>query len=385
MEETKTRRRPPRHGAASSSRHRSTRRECLKTDVLVSGGGISGLTAALLLARAGKHVTVLGPRERELEAHETLGVLSQRVGGGFASLVRTHGLGVAQALATSTSRAISTVRELSREMGGCNYQRISGFLFDEREDALRALREECDAARAVGLRTQVTREVPLPSRTAGGVLFPGQAEFSPTLFLEGLRRLALAAGCVFLSESRIQSLNEGEPCIVRMLGETEVRATSVFLAAQQPFLKFPFLAGLAPRKRKVVAVRHEELSPSVFWNADSGFHQLHASAQSGRGAAFFSSDDDQGAGYNRLVQDLSRRLGRTTIEVLSVGATDVMHPTSGVPLIRWRRPNSPVFVAAGFGHNVWTLSVVAALAFTDAVLARFNPHEEASRIQSPAA
>lgn len=385
MEETKTRRRPPRHVPGSSSRPRPARRERLKTDVCVIGGGISGLTAALLLTRAGKHVTVLDHRERELEAHETLGLLSHRVGGGFASLVRTHGLGVAQALATSTSRAIATVRELGREMGGCNYQRISGFLFDEREDALRALREECDAARAVGLKSQVTREVPLPSRTAGGVLFPGQAEFSPVLFLEGLRRLALAAGCVLLSESRIQSLSEGEPCIVRMLDETEVRATSVFLAAQQPFLKFPFLAGLASRQRKAVAVRHEDLTPSVFWNADSGFQQLHASAQCGRGAAFFSSEDDRGTGYNRLVQNVCRRLGRATIEVLSVGATDVMNPTSGLPLIRWRRPNSPVFVATGFGHNVWTLSVVAALAFTDAVLARFNPHADASRIQSPAA
>ena len=385
MEEAKTRRRLPRHLAASSSRHRSARRECIETDVFISGDGISGLTAALLLTRAGKHVTVLAHRERDLEAHQTLGVLSQRVGGGFAPLVRTHGLGVAQTLATSTSRAIATVRELGREMGGCNFQRISGFLFDEREDALRALREECDAARAVGLKTKVTRDVPLPSPTAGGVLFPGQAEFSPALFLEGLRRLVLAAGCVLLSESRIQSLSEGEPCIVRTLGETEVRATSVFLAAQQPFLKFPFLAGLAPRKRKVVAVRHEELSPSVFWNADLGFHQLHASAQSGRSEAFFSSDDDRGTGYNRLVENVCRRLRRTTIEVLSVGATDVMYPTSGLPLIRWRRPNSSVFVATGFGHNVWTLSVVAALAFTDAVLARFNSHADASHIQSPAA
>jgi glycine/D-amino acid oxidase-like deaminating enzyme len=339
----------------------------LETDVLIHGAGISGMTAAVLLRRAGQRVTVLPTCQDELEPRGCLGLLSHRLGMGYASLVRDHGLEVARALAHATGRAIATVRELGREMGGCGYQRVFGYLFSEREGSLRGLREECDAARAAGLKAEVSRDIPLPFRTAGGVSFPGQAQFQPDTYLKGLRRMARQMGVEFLPKARVESLLEGRPCVVRTTTHREVQARTIFLAAQQPFLRFPFLAGLAPVRRHVICIRDEQPTAAIFWNGDVASHQMYSESRAGKRALVFAYDGSAESA-EPLVGHFFRRTGKPCPPITSKCAFDVMRPVSGLPHMGWRRKNSPIFVATGFGDAFFTLGTMAALALADEVL-----------------
>jgi glycine/D-amino acid oxidase-like deaminating enzyme len=61
-------------------------------------------------------------------------------------------------------------------------------------------------------------------------------------------------------------------------------------------------------------------------------------------------------------------MGSTRLDVVSSGVDEVMCPMDGLPLLGRRRPNSPVFVATGFGENIFTLGTLAALAVTGQVL-----------------
>lgn len=342
----------------------------LETDVLVSGAGISGLTAALLLARAGKKVIVLPSPVDGLGPSTAVGLLTQRLGLGYASVIGQQGLEAARTLASSTRVVIDTVRELGRAMGGCGYQRIPGYLFSEREEGLRALRDECDAARAAGIKTEVSRTIPMAFGIAGAVRFPGQAQFAPTFFLSGLRRLARAAGVLILPKDRVESLIEGEPCVVRTRSDSELRARNVFLAAQQPFLKFPFLGGLAEHPRHYLEIlRDDKFPPAVFWDSALPAHQMRPATHGGIKTLVFASDAD-GDGAVPLLEYALSRMGRTELDVVDSGSTMVMRSPDGLPIIGRRRRQSPVLVAAGFGDNLFTLGLVAALAVADLVLGR---------------
>src|SRR5918995_3325008 len=101
-----------------------------EADVLVAGGGITGLTTAYLLAKAGKGVVVLD-RDRcaSIDTGHTTAHLTMVTDVGLTDLVKRFGTSHAQAAWDAGVAAIATIEDIVRNEGiDASFARVDGYL-----------------------------------------------------------------------------------------------------------------------------------------------------------------------------------------------------------------------------------------------------------------
>src|SRR5438874_5869687 len=161
-------------------------------DVVVVGGGITGLTAAYLLTKAGKSVALL---ERERCAHVDTGHTSAHLtmvtDERLVDLVERFGRDHAQAVWDAGLASISQIDSIIREHQiDCAFEWVEGYLHAPLRGAGRGETDgfegEASLASDLGFDATFIESVPLVS--GAGIRFDGQARFHPRKYLAGLVR-----------------------------------------------------------------------------------------------------------------------------------------------------------------------------------------------------
>ena len=171
--------------------------EDLATDVVVVGGGVTGLTTAYLLARAGKRVAVL-ERDRcamtdtgHTSAHLTM-VTDTRM----SELVKQFGRNHAQAVWDAGLAAIATIDRTVRDHEIDAFAWVDGYLHSPVDDDTRSeidrLREDASLAYDLGFDCEFVESVPLVDRP--GIRVADQARLQPRAYLAGVAKALVAMG-----------------------------------------------------------------------------------------------------------------------------------------------------------------------------------------------
>lgn len=157
-------------------------------DTLIAGAGLTGLTTALLLARAGQKVAVLEARR----------VGAVTTGHTTAKVSLLQGLTLSDILAHQSEEVLRAYVEANREGQawllrllddhGVDYQRRTAYTYATTEDSQGALRAELDASRRAGLDVEWLEETELPFRVSGAIALPEQAQIHPLEVLDALVR-----------------------------------------------------------------------------------------------------------------------------------------------------------------------------------------------------
>src|SRR5690606_18473474 len=165
---------------------RAPLRENLTVDVCVVGAGISGVSVAYYLARAGAAVVVIddgpigGGMTRRTTAH-----LSNAVDDRYVEIERKHGFDGARIVAESHTAAIDFIEQaVLREGIACGFERLDGYLFAALSADVDLVEQEFAAARRAGLlAVELVGRVPAPFASGPALLFPRQAIFHPTRYV----------------------------------------------------------------------------------------------------------------------------------------------------------------------------------------------------------
>jgi len=170
----------------------------IEVDVAVVGGGITGLTAAYFLARAGKRVAVLERgRCAGGDTGHTTAHLTMVTDGRLRELVKSFGRDHAQASWDAGLSAIAAVDEMIREHAiDARFAWVDGYLHlpveSGGEDGPESLEADAALARELGFDAEFVEDVPFVKRP--GVRFADQARFHPRAYLAGVARAIVAAG-----------------------------------------------------------------------------------------------------------------------------------------------------------------------------------------------
>src|SRR5690606_17297715 len=161
-------------------------------DVCVIGAGISGMTAAYLLAKEGNSVVVLedGPIGGGATARTTAHI-SPSLDDGYHEYARIRGAKAARLAAESALAALDAIeRTVAVEAIDCAFERVDGYLFLAPGHSPKLLDRELSAADAAGLtRVQRPAQATLDFFDTGQCLpFPRQGQFHPLRYLAGLEQ-----------------------------------------------------------------------------------------------------------------------------------------------------------------------------------------------------
>ena len=185
--------------------------EDLTTEVVVVGGGIAGLSVAYALTRAGRKCVVI---ERNLVGGATGLVssahLADAIDGRYFRLQNIYGIENSRGAAKSHSAAINHIDEIvAREHIECDFKRLDGYLFLHPSDRIKTLRQEFEASRLAGLRTELVRNAPgIRLRERISLKFPAQAQFNPWHYAYGLCRAITDHGGKIFTHTRAVEIDE---------------------------------------------------------------------------------------------------------------------------------------------------------------------------------
>ena len=231
-------------------------------DVAVVGAGITGMTAALELARAGRSVAVVDQHvvAGGTTGHSTAKITSQH-GRAYALIRLAHGRDAARRYGQTMEWAKEHVAALAGEGIECGFRRRSAYLYGSAGWQRPLLEREAEAAGDAGLPAAFVETTPLPFDVHGAVRFDGQAELDSRAYVLGLTRLLIEAGGTVYEHTRARQVHEGEPCRVETNRGTLV-ADDVVVATLMPFLdRGGFFARAYGQRSYVVTARLAEPPP----------------------------------------------------------------------------------------------------------------------------
>jgi glycine/D-amino acid oxidase-like deaminating enzyme/nitrite reductase/ring-hydroxylating ferredoxin subunit len=356
-----------------------------RVDVVVIGGGIMGLTAAYLLASAGRSVVLL---ERDTCAQGDTGHTSAHLTMvpdlSIAELISGFGRDQAQAILDGGLAAIAQIEAIAlNERIGCEFEWVPGYrhAIDSSESAVTDAHREADAAKGLGFDAEFTSDVPLFGTP--GVRFGEQARFHPRRYLAGVARRVIARSGLIYEHSPAEEFVES-PLGVKSNGFT-VSCDEIVLATHNPLLGISSVAGatlfqtkLALYTSYVVAGRapHGQIPDALFWDTADPYHYLRVERHPDYDVVIYGGEDHktgQTGDTQQCFQRLEDRLRSLVpgVELTHRWSGQVIETPDGLPYIGETAPHQ--FAGTGFAGNGMTFGTLSAMMAHDHIVGRKNP------------
>lgn len=244
----------------------------LDFDVAVVGGGVAGLTAALLLKREGARVAVI---EAARVGSGVTGCTTAKVTALqstiYSTIRRRSGEEAAAVYAQASLAGVERLARLAaEEQIPCDLERRPAFTYASQESERLSVEAEAAAASSAGLPVEQVDGPDLPFPVHGAVRLADQLQIHPVRYAQGLAGAVDGEGSRVFEGTRALDVDEGSPCRVHTEGGP-VRAGHVVVASHYPFLdRGLYFARLKPQRSYCIAVRLAGDSPPEGMSISAG-------------------------------------------------------------------------------------------------------------------
>lgn len=357
------------------------------TDVIIIGGGITGLTTAALLKQRGFQVVVLeAHRLAEGATGYTSAHLTTAFERSYVELARALGIEPLRQLVAARRQSIEAIARLAHTYDiDCDFQSLPGYWTATTPEQMARLRDELEVVRAVDATTAWSDDVPNGLGLAA-IRFAEQAAFDPVQYVRGLARVVHGDGSVVFENSPVVAVEDGERVTVRT-ADAELRANAVVLATHTPIGRNVVHAEMVPYRSYVASC---ELAPdaafprALIWDLDTPYHYARpVRSLEGEPLVLIGGNDhktgethDTHRHYAELEAFARTRYGIR--EVNNAWSTELFETCDGLPFIGASPGEKNVWIACGYGGDGLTWGTLAAHVLTDAIAG--TPHALATQL-----
>lgn len=364
--------------------------EEIAVDVVVVGAGMTGLSSAYMLAKAGKRVVVLERgRCAAVDTGHTSAHLTMVTDARMTDLVARMGRDHARAVWDAGLAAIAAIDGIVREHAiDAAFAWVDGYLHvpaaGHTDEEVEFLRGEAAIARDLGFDAEYVDAVPLIG--VPGIRFADQARIHPRAYLAGLAKAFVAAGGRIYEHSAADQFLD-DPRAVKAAGHT-VRCEDVVIATHNPLVGLSGIVGatlfqtkLALYTSYVVAGRvpHGAVPDALWWDTSDPYDYLRIEPHGAFDVVVFGGEDhktgqqdDTEACYRRLEDRLRAMVPR--IDLTHRWSGQVIATPDGLPYVG--RAADHQYVATGYVGNGLTFGTLAGMLIADGILERANPWAE---------
>ncbi|HJQ43236.1 MAG TPA: FAD-dependent oxidoreductase [Jatrophihabitantaceae bacterium] len=232
-------------------------------DVAVVGGGIAGLTTALLLQQDGADVAVI---EADRIASGVTGCTTAKVSAlqstVYSTIRKRHDSETARTYAAASLWGVERVAQfVADEAIECDLERRPAYTYAATSGEREAVEDEAEVAAAAQLPVTFVDAPDVPYPAFGAVHLADQLQLHPVRYVQGLAAAFVKAGGTIFESSRVMDVHEGDPCTVQTVAGV-VQAAHVVIATHFPILdRGGYFALLKPQRSYCIAARLDSGSP----------------------------------------------------------------------------------------------------------------------------
>ena len=337
----------------------------ISTDVLVIGGGVTGILCTYFLRQRGVDcILVEADRICNGVTKATTAKISGQHGLIYQRLIRQFGEEKAGLYLRAQQAALEQYRTIARKVD-CDFEEQDSFIYSVNDRKI--LENEADALYKIGYQADIVEKTPLPFSVAGAIRMIGQAQFHPLKFI-----FHIAKGLPIFEYSKIRELR---PDGARTDHAT-IQARKIIVATHFPFLNKHglYFLKLYQHRSYVLALKDAPDLKGMYLEAESNglsFRNYRDCLLLGGGG---HRTGKKGGGWHTLSDFAGRYY--PAAQVIGQWATQDCMTLDGVPYIGAYSAHTPnLYVATGFNKWGMTSSMVAAMLLCDLVQEKKNEYE----------
>jgi glycine/D-amino acid oxidase-like deaminating enzyme len=358
-----------------------------EVDVVIIGGGITGITTAYLLTKAGKKVALIEQHALTSNATcRTTAFLTHFIDTSMAHLIPMFGMEKAQQVVNSHRDAIGFVEKIIQEEGiSCDYGRCNNYVYATDAEEMEALKEEQEAGKKLGVHMDIKKDSVLPFQNVGYLLLKDQAKFHPLKYLSRVVEIITEKGCEIFENTPAVKIIHGEtPTVVTPQGE--ITAKHVFVATYAPFDKtMHFKKAYYDSYVLEASIPKDLLPEGIYEDCQEPYHYFRVDKGTTHDRLVFGGEDHRSdvpvkneKNFRALEEHMKELLEGKSYTITRKWEGPIMESIDGLAWIGKTKYDN-VLYATAFSGNGMTYSMIAARLISDMILGKKNEYEELYR------
>lgn len=360
----------------------------INVDVAIVGGGITGISTAQLLSKAGFSVAVIEARKvgGGTTSHST-GNLYFTIDQVLSSLQSKYNNEIIRRVAASRHRAIEMIEENVRKYNiDCDFQRVPWYLYSANEENTEKINKEYEVARDAGVKMEYANDGEIPFSMTRGVKVDGQAQFNSMKYVQELASSIQSDSCQIFENTRALEFEESDEGVELQTTGGKVSAKYAVHATHTPKgIKVMFHTVLGPYREYGVAakLRSGNYPKGIFW----GYYN--------KGEKYSLRSYSKGDEHFVIAVGQPHKVGQaknnqqhieTVVDFLErhYDVEKVTHrwggqhykPADKLPYIGPESEGSRTYIATGFATDGLTYGSLAAMLISDHISGKDNPYAE---------
>jgi glycine/D-amino acid oxidase-like deaminating enzyme/nitrite reductase/ring-hydroxylating ferredoxin subunit len=350
-------------------------------DVVIVGGGMTGITTGLLLQKAGKSCLIA---EKHNLCFGTTGGTTAHLNTFFDTDYHTikqdFGEENAQRLHMAAQQALELIKQNVETYGiDCGYSERDGYVYSQNEKQTAYLNDIYQSSRNAGCNVEWIDGIPVPVEFDKALVFRGQAQFHPTQYVMALARVFEEAGGVILQNCSVDNVH-GETLLQVETSLGLVEAQHVIYATHIPpginLLHFR----CAPYRSYAMAVtlQDDRYPTGLAYDMYDPYHYFRTQEVNGQKYLVVGGEDHKTAHVTRT-EDCFRSLELYIRKYYNVDkvayqwSSQYFEPADGLAYIG-HLPGNPqnVWVATGYSGNGMTYSHIAAITLSQLIVKEYS-------------
>lgn len=333
-----------------------------KIQVLIVGGGITGILCGYMLKKAGiECIIVEADRICKGVTGNTTAKITLQHGLVYNKIIKSYGVEGAKMYLKAQQTALDSYGEICKGID-CDYRIEDSYVYSVNN--LESIEKELVAYEKIGLKGDFLEDLELPIRIKGALRVKNQAQFNPLKFC-----FSLAEELDIYENTKVMELFDGGAITNR----GKIYADKIIVATHFPFVnKYGgYFLKMYQHRSYVLALKGAEIPNGMY--VDENIKGLSFRDYSGMLLLGGGSHRTGKKGGNwQELREFARKYYPESHEVAYWATQDCMTLDS-IPYIGLYSPKTPqIYVATGFNKWGMTSSMAAAVILTDMIKGKEN-------------
>lgn len=348
----------------------------IDVDVLIIGGGITGISTAYHLKDSNLKVCLV---EKNIIGHgvtaRTTGKLTYLQELIYSDLTKEYNKETAKLYLKAQINAIKMIKNIIKKNNiDCDYEKVPSYLFTLNESKVNKIKEEKELLEEFEISVIEHNKLPDKTKALYAIEVKDTAVFHPLKYLISLKNVCEKKGIAFYENTKVLEINK-EDVFICKTNKNTIRAKKVVLALHYPYFLFPFLMPFKTHLEKsyIVAIQEDNKKFSAI-TSENPTLSIRYAKKNGKDYKIILTNSHNLAFKNNDTKNFTELLNKIDKKPCFVWSNKDIITNDKLPYIGELKEN----LYLGTGYNTWgmTNGSLAGKVLSDLILKKENIYQE---------